>query len=488
MTGTTREGRDTSGGAVLHVALELDDLRWTLTMGTAMGGRPRQRRVLPRDRAAVLQEIEETKRRFGLAADVRVVSCYEAGREAFWLHRWLESEGIENRVVDSASIEVNRRKRRVKADRLDGRKLLRMLIRHEGGEKGVWSVVRVPSVEAEDARHLHRELTGVKRDRVRVTNRIKGLLAGQGVRLEVRKDFLERLDEIRLWDGSALPPGLRARLERAWEQRRWLTKRIQELEAQRRALLRTSDAEDVERVRQLMLLDGIGESSAWVFVTEFFGWRQFRNRREVGALAGLAPDAVPERCDGPGAGHQQGGQPARAWNRRTGGLGVAPAPTGERAEPLVQPEVRARELTGEEDRDHRPCQAPAHRAVALPGDGGDPRGSDSPRLTQVGTNRRPEERPETGRRGPRSRPDSEMGSAPSLPSADALAADRALGDRPKGQAEPARIEGRPGLQQGARRLTPEATGREGIERMRKAISTRTKPVRPMRPALTGAAS
>lgn len=288
-TGTTRRGENTSGAAVLHVALELDDLRWMLTMGTAIGRRPRQRRVRPRDREAVVREIEETKRRFGLPRDVRVVSCYEAGREAFWLHRWLESEGIENRVVDSASIEVNRRKRRAKADRLDGQKLLRMLIRHESGEQGVWSVVRVPTVEAEDARHLHRELTAVKRDRVRVTNRIKGLLAAQGVQLEVRKDFLDRLDEIRLWDGSELPPGLRSRLARAWGQRRWLTERIRELEAERRTLLRTSDAEDVEQVRQLMLLDGIGENSAWVFVTEFFGWRQFRNRREVGALAGLAP-------------------------------------------------------------------------------------------------------------------------------------------------------------------------------------------------------
>ncbi len=179
MTGTTRGSKDTAGPAVLHVAFELDDLRWTLTMATGMGKRPRQRRVSPRDREAVLCEVEETKRRFGLAPGTHVVSCYEAGREGFWLHRWLESEGVENRVVDSASIEVNRRKRRVKADRLDGRKLLRLLIRHQSGESGVWSVVRVPSVEAEDARHLHRELTALKRDLVRVTNRIKGLVAGR---------------------------------------------------------------------------------------------------------------------------------------------------------------------------------------------------------------------------------------------------------------------------------------------------------------------
>jgi len=288
-TGTTRKGKGTGSAAVLHVAFELDDLRWTLTMGTAVSRKPRQRRVRPRDREGVVREIEETRRRFGLREEARVVGCYEAGREGFWLHRWLESEGIDSRVVDSASIEVNRRKRRVKADRLDGKKLLRMLIRHESGEKGVWSVVRVPSVESDDARHLHRELTTLKRDRGRVTNRIKGLLATQGVRLETTKDFRERLEEVVLWDGFGLPPGLRARLERAWEQREWLSERIRCLEAERRELLRTSTAEDVERVRQLMLLDGIGDNSAWVFVTEFFGWRKFHNRREVGGLAGLTP-------------------------------------------------------------------------------------------------------------------------------------------------------------------------------------------------------
>lgn len=314
-TGTTRRTEGTAGEAILHVAFELDDLRWTLTMGTRMGRRPRQRQVRPRDREAVLREIEETKRRFGVMGG-RVVSCYEAGREGFWLHRWLESEGIESRVVDSASIEANRRKRRVKADRLDGKKLLRMLIRHESGEKGVWSVIRVPTVEAEDARHLHRELTTVKRARVRVTNRIKGLLATQGVRMELRVDFLERLDEIRLWDGSKLPPGLRARLDRAWERRAWLTDQIRRLERERRELLRTSRAEDVEQVRQLMLLDGIGENSAWVFVTEFFGWRQFRNRREVGSLAGLTPTGYQSGATS----HEQG--ISKAGNRHVRHIAV----------------------------------------------------------------------------------------------------------------------------------------------------------------------
>jgi transposase len=254
-----------------------------------MGKRPRERTLKACDIDGLADEMRRARRRFGLRQDAQVVCCYEAGREGFWLHRWLVSEGIENRVVDSASIEVNRRKRRVKADRLDGKKLLRMLMRYEAGEKDVWSVVRVPSIEAEDARHLHRELTTLKRARVRVTNRIKGLLATQGVRLQLREDFVERIDEIRLWDGSRLPPRLRDRLQRAWERRTWLSEGILHLERNRRELLRLSTADDVEQVRQLLLLGGIGENSAWVFVTEFFGWRRFNNRREVAGLAGVTP-------------------------------------------------------------------------------------------------------------------------------------------------------------------------------------------------------
>jgi transposase len=88
-----------------------------------------------------------------------------------------------------------------------------MLVRFEGGEKKVWSVVHVPSAAVEDQRHLHRELLMLKKDRTRHVNRIKGLLASQGVQLPVQADFLTRLDEVRLWDGSPLPAGLRARLE-----------------------------------------------------------------------------------------------------------------------------------------------------------------------------------------------------------------------------------------------------------------------------------
>jgi transposase len=184
---------------------------------------------------------------------------------------------------------VNRRAKRAKTDRLDVGKLARMLVRYDSGEKKVWSVVHVPSVEAEDRRHLHRELATLKADRTRHINRIKGLLVTQGVSMRVQTDFLARLDKVRLWDGSPVPPGLRARLEQEYACRQFVHQQILRLEAERQELLRTSDEAYVAQVRQLLRLRGIGENSAWPFVVELFGWRQFRNRRQIGGLLGLAP-------------------------------------------------------------------------------------------------------------------------------------------------------------------------------------------------------
>jgi transposase len=164
-----------------------------------------------------------------------------------------------------------------------------MLIRYDCGEKKVWSVVNVPSLEAEDRRHLHRELASLKTDRTRHINRIKGLLVGQGVRLPVGRNFLESLAGSRLWDGSPLPSGLRARVEQEYASLLFVQQQIKALEARRKRLIRESDDASVEKVRWLMRLKGIGENSAWLFVMEFFGWRDFRNRRQVGALTGLTP-------------------------------------------------------------------------------------------------------------------------------------------------------------------------------------------------------
>lgn len=282
-----REGKDSR---VLFLALELGRREWRVGFLTGMGKRPRERVIQAGDAEALDGEIRRAKRRFRLAEEAEVVSCYEAGRDGFWIHRFLEAVGVSNHVVDSSSIEVKRRRRKRKTDRLDLQALLRLLIRYWNGEREVWSVVRVPSWDAEDARHLHRELMTLKRDRTRVTNRIKAHLATQGVLdVEVRAGFGRDLDALKLWDGLELPEQLKKRLKREWGTWEWLTARIKEVEAERRELLKTSNDPAVEKVRQLGQLKGIGVNCAWLYVMEFFGWREFKNRRQVGALAGLTP-------------------------------------------------------------------------------------------------------------------------------------------------------------------------------------------------------
>lgn len=275
----------------LYLAFELSNRSWKLAFSTGLGHKPRIRNVPARDLEALEREIEAARRRFGLDASVPLISCYEAGRDGFWLHRFLESgPGRYNLVVDSASIEVKRRHRRVKTDRVDVLKLIGMLIRYHNGESRVWSVVRVPSPAAEDARHLHRELITLKRDRTRTTNRIKGLLAAQGLSVSsLTGGFAEQLETLRCWDGSPLPPQLHERLLREWEHRTRVEERIRLVERVQLDQLQHGSDPAVEMVRQLMTLKGIGLQSAWLFTFEFFAWRNIQTRQQLTALAGLAP-------------------------------------------------------------------------------------------------------------------------------------------------------------------------------------------------------
>jgi transposase len=286
-TETAQSTLQTLKQMVLYLAFELSQSQWKLGFTIGIGQNPRVRTITARDLDALQLEIRTACQRFGLPEYTPVLSCYEAGRDGFWLHRYLHIQGIANLVVDSASIEVNRRMKRAKTDRLDVGKLLTMLMRYHQGERKVWRVVKVPDVEAEDRRHLHRELAVLKVERTRHVNRIKGLLAGQGVSMPVKADFLDRLEMVRVWDGSSLPGGLYARLIREYQRIQLLNQQIDELDAYRCETLRTSQRADIQQVRQLMGLRGIGVNSAWLFVMEFFSWRAFRNRREVGALAGM---------------------------------------------------------------------------------------------------------------------------------------------------------------------------------------------------------
>jgi transposase len=321
--------------ATLYLAFELGNRDWKLGFTTSFGQPPRERTIAARDLAALVGELTQAKRRFALPAEARVLSCYEAGRDGFWLHRALTAQGVTNVVVDSSSIEVNRRQRRAKSDCLDVRKLLTMLLRYASGERRVWHVVHVPTLPAEDRRQLHRELLTTKRDRTRVTNRIKDLLASQGIRLAALAHFGTELGAVRTWEGTPLPPGLTRRLEREWQKVLQLTQQIRALEVERRELLHTSAEPAVGQVRQLLALQAIGVESAWLYVMEFFSWRQFANRREVGALAGLTPHAVSERRPAARAGDHAGGEPARAGDGDRDRVGVAALAAGQCARALV---------------------------------------------------------------------------------------------------------------------------------------------------------
>jgi transposase len=308
---TTRDQQSTDSTPRLHLAFDLGWGEWHLAFTTGHGQPPRRRTVRARDLEALQREVARAKERLGLPADATVVSCYEAGRDGFWLHRWLVAHGIDNRVVDSASIEVNRRARRAKSDRLDAGKLVAMLLRYHAGETKVWSVCRIPDAADEDRRRLHRELIELKDERTRHINRIKGLLANQGVALAaVDEAFPEWLAGVRLWDGAELGADLKGQLLREHARWQFVDRQVKDLEGERSKRIRRDDTPQVEQVRRLLELKGVGLSGAWLLVYEVFGWRRFRNRKEVGAAAGLTPTAYQSGSSS----HEQG--ISKAGNRR----------------------------------------------------------------------------------------------------------------------------------------------------------------------------
>jgi transposase len=295
MTETTRSKESSASRATLYLAFELGSTKWTLGFTNGPAQRPRVRSIAAGDLTALKNEIANAKMRFGLAMDAPTRSCYEAGRDGFWLHRWLLAAGIENLVVDASSIEVPRRLRRAKTDRLDAGQLLRLLLRWSGGERKVWSVVHVPSPEAEAQRQLTREIATVREDRKQVRNRIQGLLTTQGTRVPLDADFVQGLASARTGDDRPLSEALRTRLEREWTHLEAIEARLATLTAARDQQIAAGGDHVAQVAQQLCTLRGVAETSAAVFSAELFGTRTFANGRELGALTGLVP--VPYRSD-----------------------------------------------------------------------------------------------------------------------------------------------------------------------------------------------
>jgi transposase len=273
----------------LYIALELGQDKWLMACATQAAEKPCFRSLPARDLNQLHEEIAKAKHRFGLPADAPVCTCYEAGRDGFWLHRALTSRGINNVVVDSGAIEVNRRRQHVKSDPVDAGKLLNLLCRYHGGERKVWSVVNVPAVADEDWRQLHRGLKDLQRQQTECSNRIKGLLASQGREAPVDANFRTTRAALRDWAGQPVPAGLRQRILQEFAVWEALHRQVRDAANEQERQLREGKEPYLDLVRRLMGLKAVGVRSAWILVAELFAWRQVKNGKELGALVGLTP-------------------------------------------------------------------------------------------------------------------------------------------------------------------------------------------------------
>jgi transposase len=306
----------------VYVGLELGLDKWVVCFSN--GQKERIVELSTPSVAGLCSALEKTRDKLHLQQKARVLCCYEAGRHGFSVHRELLSRGVENIVVDSSSIEVPRRARRAKTDKIDARALTRLLIRHTGGEPRVLRAVRIPTREQEDERRPMREYNRLKGEKTGLTNRLKGLLALYGLRIRTfNEGFPGWLREQRLFDGTAVPEQMKAELLRSFERLQLVTRQLRELGRARVSRLReeTKALNEDGRGRdaiaglvlQLMQLTGIGDRSAWLLVTEFFSWRCFRNRKQVAAAAGLTPTPYASSTISREQGISKTGNPAIRW-------------------------------------------------------------------------------------------------------------------------------------------------------------------------------
>jgi transposase len=291
MTNEMLQTNDTNTLATLTirllVAMEMSLKAWRLVMSPEGGTRKRVKTIEAGNYLALGQAVTEARERFKLPAQTAVVFCYEAGRDGFYPYRQLTEAGHEVWVIDSASIEVSRRKKQAKSDGIDGEKLAELMQRKARGEHKALRIVRVPSPEAEDERLLPREREIILQDLGRLRNQVESILFAHGYR-----DIPKTASGLKTWvaERRELAPQLRERLGREIERLTLLETQLHAVEKAMALKVKQEQGTGIAAVAgALMRLCGIGLVGAWVLSSEIFGWRQFRNRREVGAVLGLAP-------------------------------------------------------------------------------------------------------------------------------------------------------------------------------------------------------
>lgn len=274
--------------SVLFLALELSNKKWKL--GFSNGVKNRIRSIDAGDWLSLQSELVKAKEKLNIQPTGSVTSCYEAGRDGFWIHRALVDEGINNYVIDSASIEVSRRKKQVKTDRVDVLALLGLLKRYAHGEANALNIIRIPTVDEEDQRRLSRERERMLKERGAHSARIKSLLIAHGIRLEKISHLPKILPKVKAAViGYELPADLKSELTREYERYELVNNQIK---AQEHLQIKRAESQDVPAMRNiqhLRTLKGVGWQSSWILTMEFFNWREFENAKQVGACAGLTP-------------------------------------------------------------------------------------------------------------------------------------------------------------------------------------------------------
>jgi transposase len=277
----------------IHLAIELSTSTWLVAAQMPTSEKIRLHRIHAGDAAALLELIKKLQSHVAAklgCVEVIVASCFEAGRDGFWLHRLLIAHGVANHVMEPTSILVNRRARRAKTDRLDAQGLLRVLVAYRRGDHHVCRVVRVPSPEEEDAKRQHREREHLVQERVRIGNRIQALLATQGIRKRLSLRSWDRdLKALQTGDGRPLPLHLHAELNRLRRRLVMTLEMIREVEAEReQELVEKKNDPATDTIRALCRIRGIGKNVATVLTREVF-YRSFSNRRQIASYVGLAP-------------------------------------------------------------------------------------------------------------------------------------------------------------------------------------------------------
>lgn len=312
----------TASANTLHCALELSKKSWLLAIQFPDREQPSLYPITGGDAEGLMAKLTAARDRWAKTSGAlpMITLCYEVGYDAFWLARFLKTRGIECLVIDPGSLQVSRRGRRVKTDRVDVKTLLRTLIAWCRGERHVWSLVRIPSIDEEDLRRSHRERSRLVRERTAHINRIKGLLFAQGIRgINVKSRYQTlAVDKLVTGDDHRLPPRLAGEIAREIQRLAMVQEQIAEIERERDAAPTTCEA--TERKRDLLSqLKSVGPTIS-AFLSREVYYRQFANQRQVGSFLGLTPSPYDsgeeEHCQGisrAGSGHARAIMIEAAW-------------------------------------------------------------------------------------------------------------------------------------------------------------------------------